>query len=89
MQDLISRMVQATFPDKFGDLKLSADRARWTSKNFTANSFEGGVFMNRVTLWKLNSRLHRDLKDLLCVIACGGNFTGSELLVLDLRMKFR
>lgn len=45
--------------------------------------------MNRITLWKLNPRLHRDWNDFLCMVTCGGKFEGGEFLVPELGLKFK
>ena len=88
-QDYIGRATKLLFPDEFEDLKCSADRGRWTIQPPDDLGYEGGIYLNRVTLWKLQCDNHRDRKDYLCAITCSGDFEGGFLLIPDLGLKLR
>ncbi|KAJ3476005.1 hypothetical protein NLI96_g11453 [Meripilus lineatus] len=89
IQDLISRYIKWFFPEQFRLLKIAFDRGHWASSDYNERGYEGGVFFNRVTLWKATARMHRDRKDYLCAIFCSGAFEGGELVLPDVRMKFK
>ena len=89
VQHQLSMLVKEYFPEEFSRLSTVAKRAGWTTKNFSEDTYEAGIFLNRVTLWKLDARLHVDANDAFCAISCGGNFTGGELLLPDLHLKFK
>ena len=89
IQDLVSRYVKRFFPQQFRLLKIAFDRGHWASSDYNEEGYEGGIFFNRVTLWKSTARMHRDRKDYLCAIFCSGAFEGGELVLPDVRMKFK
>lgn len=89
MDDYISRMVEKAFPQEFAMLKLSQHRGGWTTRPYNDQGYEGGVFLNRVALWKLGCLLHKDCSDMLCATCCGGSFIGGEAIFPDLGLKFR
>lgn len=89
MDDYICRHVETAFPDEFVKLKRSHQRGGWTTRPFDKDGYEGSIFLNRVTLYKLGCLCHKDPNDLLCAISCGGRFIGGELIAPDLGMKFR
>lgn len=79
-------------PEEFSILNKCSERGIWSNQNFSSpksTGFERGIFMNRITLWKLNPRLHRDWNDFLCMVTCGGKFEGGEFLVPELGLKFK
>lgn len=48
-----------------------------------------GMWMLRVTLWKLQTAVHRDINDELCLLFCVGEFEGGEGIFPDLKLKVR
>ncbi len=89
MDDYIGRAVHKLFPYEFHLLLNSYNRGRWTTQRIDKDGFEGGIWFNRVLLWKLQCSVHKDVNDFLCAITCGGYFVGGEFLAPDLKMKFR
>ncbi|KAJ3474104.1 hypothetical protein NLI96_g12650 [Meripilus lineatus] len=89
IQDLITRYIKRFFPNEFRLLKIAFDRGHWASSDYNDKGYEGGIFFNRVTLWKSTARMHRDRKDYLCAMFCSGAFEGGELILPDVRLKFK
>lgn len=68
-------------PVEYEKLKKSAEAGRWY-----AESTEGCT-LGLATVWKLQVAVHLDAKDYeLCMITCGGNFTGGHLYLPDLNL---
>ncbi|TCD60051.1 hypothetical protein EIP91_010838 [Steccherinum ochraceum] len=86
---LIEAWVLRWFPDEHKKLKESFENGHWVSTEYPAYAKKSGIFLGRVTLWKLQTSLHRDAKDVLCVIFCCGKFQGGELILPDIGLKFR
>ena len=89
IQDHLSRLLKGVWPGEFKQLKKAFDRGNWACDKWVEDSYEEGVFFNRVSLWKATARMHRDRKDYLCAILCSGAFTGGEAVLPDLGLKFR
>lgn len=89
LQDHIARLLQGVWPAEFKKLKGAFDRGNWACEKWVEGSYEGGVFFNRVSLWKATARMHRDRKDYLCAILCSSEFTGGEAILPDLGLKFK
>ncbi|TCD66602.1 hypothetical protein EIP91_001159 [Steccherinum ochraceum] len=87
-EDLITRYVKALYPEHFEDLEESADRGQWVKSHLPAGArMKSGVFLGKVTLYKLQTVLHKDNLDLLCVATCAGRFVGGEGIFADLGLK--
>ncbi|THH20618.1 hypothetical protein EUX98_g8549 [Antrodiella citrinella] len=87
---LLNEYVKLLFPDVYDDLAKSAARGRWVEKTFAAGTrMFGGVFLGRVTLYNLQTAIHMDKMDAICVCFCGGQFVGGEAIFPDLHVKFR
>lgn len=76
-------------PHKFPELQLSSERAAWIAQDFKVVCKKKGVMVGKITLWKLQTSLHRDRKDHICVLYCSGDFEGGELLIPDLKKRFK
>lgn len=88
--DLLDKYMEQVFPKEYAELKVSSERGKWVKEYLPAGTkLNGGVFLGRVTLYKLQTALHMDGGDYLCVSFCGGDFEGGEGLFPDLKMKFR
>lgn len=78
-QKYLDMLLKAHAPLEYAQLKKSAEAGRWIT-----DSTEGCT-LGLATIWKLQVGVHLDHKDWeLCMIVCGGNFTGGELYLPDL-----
>ncbi|TCD65769.1 hypothetical protein EIP91_002208 [Steccherinum ochraceum] len=105
IQFYLEEVLKKQMPDEFAALQETGRKARWIRERLLERrvaagekwaKMEGcspyiseGIFMNRVTLYKLQTSLHRDKKDYLCVIFCAGEFIGGEGLFPDLGVKLK
>ncbi|THH26863.1 hypothetical protein EUX98_g7328 [Antrodiella citrinella] len=84
----ISQLVALWMPKDFKRLKKAFDRANWIQDILEeGENVGGGIFVGRVTLYKLQTHLHRDLGDTICAITCVGQFKGGEAIFPDLDLK--
>ena len=88
LHDLIARYIRAFFPTMFRRLKTVSDRGHWVTTNYDQKGYEAGLFLNRITLYKATAEMHTDHRDGFCVTCCGGNFSGGELVLPDVGLKF-
>ncbi|KAH8078732.1 hypothetical protein BXZ70DRAFT_911155 [Cristinia sonorae] len=86
--DLIECYVMLGFPKLYPKLKVSFERGHWVEEEL-GHTAAGGVFLGRVTLYKLQTQLHRDVGDVLCAIFCAGAFEGGEAIFPDLNLKLQ
>ena len=87
--DLIEHYLQMFCPDVYARLKLGFHRGHWVAAELPLLDIAEGTFLGRVTLYKLQTSMHRDIKDAICVIFCSGSFEGGEAIFPDLNIKFR
>jgi hypothetical protein len=75
-------MLLSTFaPKEHRQLKQSAMAGRWYTEQTE------GCTLGLATVWKLQVDLHLDTADWeLCMIVCGGNFSGGNLYLPDLNI---
>ena len=75
--ELIRRYVKKFFPEMYEILRPTFKRGNWVGKEVDGESIgDGGLFLGRVTLWKLQTGLHLDVSDSFCVMFCQGDFHG-------------
>jgi len=78
-QKYLDMLLKAHAPREYVQLKKSAKAGRWVADS------EEGCTLGLATIWKLQVGVHLDRKDWeLCMIVCGGNFTGGALYLPDL-----
>jgi len=74
-------LLKLNAPREYATLKRSAKAGRWYTE------CNGGCFLGLATVWKCQVGVHLDQKDWeLCVITCGGNYTGGNLYLPDLNL---
>ena len=88
---LIECYIFLFFPELYVPLKRAYNRgAAWVKSKLPPGSrVADGVFLGRVTLYKLQTQMHRDELDLLCAIFCAGEFDGGEAIFPDLNAKLK
>ena len=90
MTDIIGRYIDAFFPDVAEDLRTSFERGSWVAGVLPpeAERLRGfDRFLGRVTLYQLQTSLHRDRGDKICATTCAGRFRGGEGIFPDLNVK--
>ena len=88
--DLNGRYTDYFFPDVAEELKVAYDRGHWVSELMEEERLEGyDRALARVTLYQLQTALHRDRGDKLCTTTCVGRFKGGEGIFPDLKVKLR
>ena len=88
--DLAEQYVKILFPEEYVTLKESYERGHWVKEHLPAGTrLSGGIFLGRVTLYRLQTAIHRDRLDTICVAICAGRFEGGEGIFPDLWLKFR
>lgn len=84
----VEELTKRLWPEKYKVLKETFNKGNWVPEELPAGSrIAGGCFLGRVTLWKLQTALHRDCGDPLCVIFCAGDFVGGPAILPDLSLK--
>ncbi|THH33078.1 hypothetical protein EUX98_g1091 [Antrodiella citrinella] len=84
----VEEQVKLFWPELYKDLKKAFDRGNWVPELLPYGSrIAQGCFLGRVTLWKLETALHRDVGDTICVIFCSGDFEGGAAILPDLGLK--
>lgn len=87
---LLEKMVQAHSPKIYRRMRAAYCKFNWVREEVPIYLYRAnGLFLLRVTLYKLQTSLHRDPKDLICVLFCGGEFEGGKALFPDLNVKFK
>ncbi|KAG0698483.1 hypothetical protein DFH29DRAFT_1002792 [Suillus ampliporus] len=89
LTDLLTQYVKVAFPEKYAALSSSTRAGRWVGTPIESAEDHGGIFLGCATLWKLQTFLHLDGKDFLCVILSSGKYTGGEALFPDLSLKLK
>ena len=91
--ELIEHYVKMFFPKLYPRLKAAFRRGNWVpqilKRYVPSDNIADGVFLVRVTLFKLQTALHRDINDTICAIFCSGDFEGGAALFPDLNLKLR
>lgn len=85
----VAEIVEHLLPDQSEILKETSERAAGVYEDVEIYCPKRGVLLGKITLWKLQTGLHRDTKDYLCVLYCSGDFEGGELLIPDLKLRFK
>ena len=86
--DLNGRHIDHFFPDVAGEMKIGYDRGHWVSEHLPEERLEENErTLARVTLYQLQTALHRDRGDKLCATTCVGRFKGGEGIFPDLKAK--
>ena len=86
------KLMEENFPEETRILKQTykrgGDWVRPLLDNGAIVPFQSdGMWMLRVSLWKLQTACHRDVKDLICLLFCMGEFEGGEAILPDLKLK--
>ena len=88
--DLIEHYIKLFLPGLYKKLKKAFERGHWVKSELPPGTrVAGGCLLGRVTLYKLQTAMHRDIQDAICAIFCTGEFEGGEAIFPDLQMKFR
>ena len=77
----LGNMFEATFPLSYGEYKKAFEAGVFVEK-------DPGPWLGRAIVYKLDGSLHRDKKDFgpAACIPCG--FSGGQMLVPELKVKF-
>ena len=77
----VGNMFEATFPLSYGEYKKAFEAGVFVEK-------DPGPWLGRAIVYKLDGSLHRDKKDFgpAACIPCG--FSGGQMLVPELKVKF-
>lgn len=95
LRDLLDRMVEAVCPEDYRDMKAAHDAGCWVGTPLPVGGSNGvsrspgGCMLGGATLYKLQTSLHRDLKDFWCAIVSSGKREGCEALFPDLGLKLK
>lgn len=84
-----AELIQHLLPAQSKILEETSKRAAGVYEDLDVYCTRKGVLLGKITLWKLQTGLHRDCKDYLCVLYCSGDFEGGELLIPDLKLRFK
>lgn len=89
--DYLNCLVRLLYPHVYNELELAADRCtQWLKGSLPPGTrIANGVLMGRVTIYKLQTAMHRDIRDCICAIICTGRFEGGEGIFPDLNLKLR
>ena len=75
----LDKILERLEPSLWNRLKRTAKAGQWFQDT------DQSCFLGLATIWKLQVDVHIDSKDFeLCVMTCGGNFTGGRLYLPDL-----
>jgi len=78
-QKYLDMLLKIYAPREYVELKKSWAASHWFTEN------PEGCTLGLAMVWKLQVGVHLDCKDWeLCMIMCGGNFTGGALYLPDL-----
>lgn len=96
----LDHMFETACPEEYAKEKKAYDAGHWVMSeekfdlggikwNGPLPKHRTGWALNRVTLYKLHTGLHRDRNDSWCCILNSGSFTGGHALFPDLGLKLK
>lgn len=95
MANHIGHLTRLSCPKQYERMKNATTRADWIQalkelemdKDTKIANDEG--FILRVTLYKVQTGLHRDIQDFLCAITCAGEYEEGYAIFPDLGIRLR
>lgn len=99
MSAIIDHMFETACPEEYAKEKKAYKAGHWLGEetmDLGGLHWKGAIphnrtgwALNKVTLYKLHTGLHRDVHDSWCCALSSGRFTGGEGLFPDLGLKLR
>ncbi|KAH8094583.1 hypothetical protein BXZ70DRAFT_1066491 [Cristinia sonorae] len=82
-------LLKSLFPEQYQRMDKSFKRITWAARHVPLPRLPPGPFAGRVTLNNLQTVLHKDSLDELCVVFNTGKYIGGEFLSPDTGIKFK